>query len=297
MSAERRNSIRFPVAPTRIDAEIEVGKDVFQAQLLDESMAGFAVAIEVPRRKLGAGGFTSEAECYLFGEIARLRIAAGSCYEVQIISIVPRDDSINSSTRSRVSLRIGTRIVREIPNEHRNSWGRNLRLSAVILLALTVSAFCTMRTFSGQLLAMIPETEFQLADLANFLEPNADKNWNAEIAHARQHGYVVPGEPQMMEFLATTDSQPALHRVQRIFQFQENHPFLKRLNLSQDQELALRQIALESSAKMEFLWQEMQTQLDRFEQELVELLVELETKIFANLTPEQAKIWVHGGLA
>jgi len=81
--------MRFPIASRQVKVHLEVGRDRFPAQLLDESMAGFAVSVDVPRRRLGPDGFTSESDCYLFGEIARLRIENSGNYEVQIISIVP----------------------------------------------------------------------------------------------------------------------------------------------------------------------------------------------------------------
>ncbi len=287
--------MRFAVAPTRVKARLQVGRDWYKAELLDESMAGFALAVEIPRRKLGEKGFTCEAECPFFGEIARLAIEGNSQYEIQIISIVPREDESSSATRSRVSLRLGTRVVREIYMEDRNSLGRNMRLIAAMVVATLFSLYCTAQSYSGQLAAMIPQAQTAFGQISTlWSDANAtERVWKLEIARATAHGFVVPGTKAMDSLLALTQSQPSLQRVQKVILFQQDSPFLQQMNLSTGQLREVRKIAMEASAEMEQLWQQLQNNQEAFQQRLAELLVILETRILANLTPAQAEMWIH----
>lgn len=299
MTIDRRKSMRFPVAPTRVKARLQVERDTYKAELLDESMAGFAVSVEIPRRKLGENGFTCESECPLFGEIARLSIEGHSQYEVQIISIVPRDDESSSATRSRVALRLGTRVVREIYAEDRNSFGRNMRLLAATVLATLFSFYCTAHSFSGQLAAMVPQAEFSLADISSLWSgAEAGKpSFKREIAHAKAHGFVVPGTDHMNQLLAVTQAQVPVQRVHKVLLFQQDTPLLTQLNLSPNQLREVRKIAMEASAEMEHLWQQLQSQQEAFHEKLTELLAIVETRILAHLTPTQAEMWAHVQLA
>lgn len=299
MTTDRRHIMRFPVAPTRVKARLQVGRDTYKAELLDESMAGFAVSVEIPRRKLGENGFTCESECPLFGEIARLAIEGNSQYEVQIISIVPREDESSSATRSKVALRLGTRVVREVYAEDRNSLGRNLRLLAATVLATLFSFYCTAHSFSGQLAAMVPQAEFSLADISTLWSGDeaGKPSFKREIANAKAHGFVVPGTDQMNQLLAVTQAQVPLQRVHKVLLFQQDNPILAQLNLSPNQLREVRKIAMEASAEMERMWQQMQNQQELFHQQLNQLLVTLETQILANLTPTQANMWVQIQLA
>ena len=285
--------MRFPVTPARVKAQLRVGKDTFRAELLDESMSGFAISVEVPRRKLGEKGFTCESECPLFGEIARLNLNGHGSYEVQIISIVPREDDSASTTRSRVTLRLGTRVVRELYEDERNSMGRNLRLVAVIVLAMVVSLYCTAQTFSGQLAGIVPNVEFAWQDFLHFGDgESSDRNWKKEIAYATANGYVVPNTPQMDSMIAISRKLPALNRVQNILIFEQDHPLINQMNLSPEQLLSIRMIALEAEAEMERLWAQMKHQQELFREKLIILLEKLETRILANLTPLQAQLWL-----
>lgn len=287
--------MRFVVAPTRVKARLQVGRDWYKAELLDESMAGFALSVEVPRRKLGENGFTCESECSFFGEIARLAIEGQTQYEIQIISIVPREDESSSSTKSRVSLRLGTRVVREIYQEDRNSLGRNLRLITAMVVAVIFSFYCTAHSYSGQLAAMVPQAESALGQLSSLWSGSnsPQRIWKREIAHATAHGFVVPGTPAMDSLLAVTQSQPSLQRVQKVILFQQDSPFLQQMNLTSGQLREVRKLAMEASAEMERLWQQLQNNQEIFQQRLSELLVNLETRILANLTPAQAELWIH----
>ncbi|RCS40629.1 hypothetical protein DTL42_24985 [Bremerella cremea] len=290
--------MRFAVTPTRVKARLQIGRDWYKAELLDESMAGFALSVEIPRRKLGEKGFTCEAECPFFGEIARLSIDKHSQYEIQIISIVPREDESSSSTRSRASLRLGTRVVREIYQEDRNSLGRNLRLTAVLVLATLFSFYCTAHSYSGQLAAMIPHAEASFGQLSAFW-PNANspqRVWKHEIAYATTHGFVIPGTPEMDHLLAISQSQTSLQRVQKLLLFQQDSPFLRQMNLNPSQLREVRKIAMEAHAEMQGLWQQLQNHHEILQQQLTELLVTLETRILANLTPVQAEMWTHAQL-
>ncbi|MBI1248543.1 hypothetical protein GC197_11975 [bacterium] len=257
-------------------------------------MSGFALAVEVPRRKLGEKGFTCESECPLFGEIARLNLVGHSTYEVQIISIVPREDDAASATRSRISLRLGTRVVRELYEEERNSMGRNLRLVAVIVLAMLVSLYCTAQTFSGQLAGIVPNVEIAWQDILQDVGvgTSGDRTWRKEIAFASKNGYVVPNTPQMEKLIAISRKRPALNRVQNILVFEQDHALVNQMNLSPEQLLSIRMIALEAKAEMERLWAQMKHQQDVFREKLVLLLERLETRILANLTPTQAELWL-----
>lgn len=295
MTSDRRNSMRFSVAPSRVKAQLQVGRDTFKAELLDESMAGFAVAVQIPRRKLGENGFVSESECPFFGEIARLSIAGNSEYEVQIISIVPREDESASATKSRVCLRLGTRVVREIYERHRNSLGRNLRLVTSLVLALGISFYYNASAISGQFSRLMPSAEVAWEDFVEQLKEfqSEERTWRKEIAHASSHGFVVPETEEMTKLIQFSKSLPTLHRVEKVMLFQQDSPFVKQLNLSADQLLAIRKIALEAGAAMEQLWQRMQHEKEAFQENLTELLLEVETRILANLTPEQAKMWMH----
>ncbi len=295
MTSDRRNSMRFSVAPSRVKAQLQVGRDTFKAELLDESMAGFAVAVQIPRRKLGENGFVSESECPFFGEIARLSIAGNSEYEVQIISIVPREDESASATKSRVCLRLGTRVVREIYERHRNSLGRNLRLVTSLVLALGISFYYNASAISGQFSQLMPSAEVAWEDFVEQLKEfqSEERTWRKEIAHASSHGFVVPETEEMTKLIQFSKSLPTLHRVEKVMLFQQDSPFVKQLNLSADQLLAVRKIALEAGAAMEQLWQRMQHEKEAFQENLTELLLEVETRILANLTPEQAKMWMH----
>jgi len=295
MSSDRRNSMRFSVAPTRVKAQLRVGKDTYKAELLDESMAGFAVAVEIPRRKLGEEGFVCESDCPLFGEIARLSLTGHSAYEVQIISIVPREDNSASATKSRVCLRLGTRVVREIYGEDRNSVGRNLRLVAAMVLAVLFSLYCTAQSFSGQLAAMVPTVELAWDDMLQQWQSlsSGKRTWKKEIAYASSHGYVVPNTEEMTNLIEFSKSLPTLHRVQKVMLFQRDSKFLKQLNLTADQMLAVRKIAMEAEAAMEQLWIQLKHDKQVFQEQLATLLVELETRIMANLNTDQAKMWMH----
>jgi len=290
--------MRFAVAPSRVKAQLRVGKDTYKAELLDESMAGFAVAVEIPRRKLGEQGFVCESDCPLFGEIARLSVTGHSEYEVQIISIVPREDESASATKSRVCLRLGTRVVREIYGEDRNSVGRNLRLVAAMILATLFSVYCTAQSFSGQLAAMVPTAELAWDDMLQQWDTlrSGERTWKKEIAHATNHGYVVPNTEEMNELIKFSESLPTLHRVEKVMLFQQDSKFLQQLNLKADQLLAVRKIAMEAEAAMEQLWQQFQHEKEMFQEQLTALLVELETRILANLSPIQAKMWMHAQL-
>lgn len=294
MNADRRNSMRFSVSPNRVQAQLRVGRDCFKAELLDESMAGFAIGIDIPRRKLGEKGFTCESECPLFGEIARLNIIGNCEYEVQIISIVPREDESASATKSRVCLRLGTRVVREICGEERNSMGRNLRLSVAMAVAMLFSMYCTAQSFSGQLAGIIPQAEVAWGDLLQGWNDvqSGERQWRKEIAHATEHGFIVPNTQEMSELIAFAETLPALHRVQKVMLFQQDSPFLKQMNLTPHQLLAVRKIALHAGAEMERLWQELKNNQEIFQERLVVLLVEIETRILANLTPSQAEMWM-----
>lgn len=295
MNSDRRNSMRFSVAPSRVKAQLRVGKDTYKAELLDESMAGFAVAVEIPRRKLGEQGFVSESECPLFGEIARLKVSGHSEYEVQIISIVPREDDSVSATKSRICLRLGTRVVREIYGEDRNSVGRNLRLVAAMMVAMLFSLYCTAQSFSGQLAAMMPNTELAWGEMLEQWQilGSDERSWRKEIAHATRNGYVVPNTEEMTKLIEFSKSLPTLHRVEKVMLFQQDSPFLKQLNLTADQLLAVRKIAMEAQLAMEQLWMQFKSEQEAFGEELANLLVELETRILANLSPAQAKMWMH----
>ncbi|PQO31355.1 hypothetical protein C5Y96_13525 [Blastopirellula marina] len=295
MNSDRRNSMRFSVAPSRVKAQLRVGKDTYKAELLDESMAGFAVAVEIPRRKLGEQGFVCESDCPLFGEIARLTVSGHSEYEVQIISIVPREDDSASATKSRVSLRLGTRVVREIYGEDRNSVGRNLRLVAAMGLAILFSLYCTAQSFSGHLASMVPTTELAWGDMLEQWKilGSGERSWRKEIAHATSHGYVVPNTPEMTELIEFSKALPTLHRVEKVMLFQQDSQFLQQLNLTAEQTLAVRKIAMEAAAAMEQLWMQLKHEHQAFEQQLGILLVELETRILANLSSTQAKMWMH----
>lgn len=287
--------MRFPISPSRVKAQLRVGKDTYKAELLDESMAGFAVGVEIPRRKFGEQGFVCESECPLFGEIARLSVMGHSEYEVQIISIVPREDESASATKSRICLRLGTRVVREIYGEDRNSVGRNLRLMAAMVLAMLFSLYCTAQSFSGQLAAMVPTAELAWDDMLQQWQTlsSGERTWRKEIAHATHHGYVVPNTEEMTKLIEFSKSLPTLHRVEKVMLFQQDSKFLQQLNLTADQMLAVRKIAMEAGAAMEQLWLQLQNEKQAFEQELAILLVELETRILANLNPNQAKMWMH----
>lgn len=295
MSSDRRNSMRFSVAPSRVKAQLRVGKDTYRAELLDESMAGFAIAVEIPRRKLGEQGFVSESECPLFGEIARLKVSGHSEYEVQIISIVPREDGSASTTKSRVCLRLGTRVVREIYGEDRNSVGRNLRLVAAMLLAMVFSVYCTAQSYSGQLAAMMPTGELAWGEMFQEWQPfgSKERSWRKEIAHAQNHGYVVPKSEEMAKLIEFSEALPTLHRVEKVMLFQQDNAFLQQLKLTADQTLAVRKIAMEAAAAMEQLWMQLKHEQEAFQQQLASLLTELETRIMANLSPTQAKMWMH----
>ena len=298
MKADRRNSMRFSVAPTRVKAQLRVGRDTFKAELLDESMSGFAVAVEIPRRKLGEQGFTCESECMLFGEIARLCIVGHSDYEVQIISIVPREDDSASATRSRVCLRLGTRVVRELYEDDRNSLGRNLRLIGAMVLAMVFSLYCTAHSFSGQVAGLMPQVEVVWSDLvAQFSSAQGpERVWRKEIAHAKTHGYVVPNTPEMTELIAFTQTLPTLHRVEKLMLFQQDTPLLAQMDLTPHQVLSVRKIALEASAEMERLWLQLKHDAEAFQAKLAEVLIETETRILANLTSNQAQMWVNAQL-
>lgn len=295
MNSDRRNSMRFSVAPTRVKAQLRVGKDTYKAELLDESMAGFAVAVEIPRRKLGEEGFVSESECPLFGEIARLSVSGHSEYEVQIISIVPREDDSASATKSRISLRLGTRVVREICVEDRNSVARNLRLMTAMSLAILFSLYCTAQSFSGHLASVVPSTELAWGEMLEQWKNlgSGERSWRKEIAYATSHGYVVPNTPEMAELIEFSQALPSLHRVQKVMLFQQDSKFLQQLNLSAEQTLAVRKISMEAAAAMEQLWMQFKHEQEAFQQQLGSLLVELETRILANLSPDQAKMWMH----
>lgn len=286
--------MRFPVTPSRVKAVLKVGRDCLKAELLDESVAGFAVAVEVPRRRLGESGFTSESECDLFGEIGRLEIVGHSDYEVQIISIVPREDQSASTTRSRVALRLGTRVVREIYQEDRNSLARNLRLSAAIVLAMAVSLYCTAKSLSGQVGTLVPSVELSMGQLGQWwnLPDSPQRNWKHEIAYASQRGYIVPESTQMRQLLDFAQKQPPLQRVERVFLLQKEAPLLEQMKLDSEQLLAVRQIALETQAEIEWLWNQLQDETHLFQQRLGQLLTEVETRILAHLSLPQARIWL-----
>ena len=294
MKPERRSSTRFPVTPSRVKAELRIGRETFKAELLDESMSGFALILDIPRRRLGEQGFTTEADCDLFGEIGRLNVLGHSEYEVQIISIIPHTDESASATRSRVSLRLGTRVVREIYAEDRNSLGRNLRLSAAILLAMCVSLYCTARTFSGQIATILPTASIHVGQFAQLWDSSEtyETKWSKHITHATENGYVVPGSQEMTRLLSIAEQQPVLRRVQRVMSLQKETQLLSELGLSPDQLLAVRQIALEAQAQMEHLWKTLQAETDVFQERLTALLAEVETKIVANLTASQAQLWM-----
>lgn len=287
--------MRFSVAPSRVKAQLRVGKDAYKAEVLDESMAGFAIAVEIPRRKLGEQGFVCEADCPLFGEIARLILSGHSAYEVQIISIVPREDDSVSTTKSRVSLRLGTRVVREIYGEDRNSVGRNLRLMAAMALAVIFSIYCTAQSFSGQLASMVPSADIAWNDMVKQWQMlgSSERSWRKEITHATSHGYVVPNTEEMTKLIEFSKSLPTLHRVQKVMIFQQDSKFLQQLNLTADQVLSVRKISMEASAAMEQLWMQLKHDKQVFEERLAILLVELETRILANLNPTQAEMWMH----
>ena len=75
--------------------------------------------------------------------------------------------------------------------------------------------------------------------------------------------------------------------------FQQDSKFLKQLNLNADQLLAVRKIAMEAEAAMQQLWMQMKHEQEKFGEQLAVLLVELETRILANLSPAQAQMWMH----
>jgi len=191
-------------------------------------------------------------------------------------------------------LRLGTRVVREIQEESRNSVGRNLRLITCIILALGISLYSTSQSLSGMIRDSLPNLEMALIELPEIwqTEQRVEREFQHEVALAEKNGFVVPGGETMSEFLEFTTAQPCLKRVEQVLAFHHDNRLTERLNLSAEQTERIQKIALEAGAKMEQMWQSMQNRLDVFEEKLLLYLAEVETRILANLTPQQAQQWL-----
>lgn len=299
MTTERRRTTRTAVQQQATSATLLIGNDRFHVEMLDQSLAGFSMSIAISRRRLGAEGFTDERDCFLFGEIGRLVIDNLVAYELQILNINPRDNGVQSiGPRGKVNLRLGTRIIREIPVSHVRSPGSTLRVCAALLLAVCFSGYCTARALSDQLPSLsvsAPSIEWpQLATLWESVESRPQLP-QREIAQAKARGFVLPGTDSMNQFTAELSGRSTLARVEQLLILREP-VILRSLELDEWQHKALFQLMMEAEAEMNRLWKQLENHQELFQERLGQFIELVEMRVLAHLTPEQAQAWIALGV-
>ncbi|MEX0794295.1 MAG: hypothetical protein WD045_14260 [Pirellulaceae bacterium] len=295
MTTERRRTTRTAAEQQATSATLLIGNDRFHVEMLDQSLAGFSMAIAVPRRRLGAEGFKDERECFLFGEIGRLVIDNLVAYELQILNVNPRDNGVQSiGPRGKVNLRLGTRIIREIPVGHVRSPGSTLRICAALLLAICFSGYCTARALSDQLPSLsVRAPSIEWPQLATLWEPtdSQPKLPPQEIAQAKARGFILPGTDSMQRFTVELSRRSTLDRVEQLLVLREP-VILESLQLDEWQHKALFQLMLEAEAEMNRLWKQLENHQEIFQERLGQFIELVEMRVLAHLTPEQAQAWI-----
>ncbi|WP_146118885.1 hypothetical protein [Blastopirellula marina] len=293
MSIERRTSIRFPVMPENVTGRLVLGKEEFRVRLLDESMAGFAIELEVSKARLQLVNPEHEEEFFLFGEIAQL-ILNNTAFEVQVTSVgfknPPPDRKLPPN---KALLRVGVRIIREISAAefHRAAWRR---AAAIIFVAASVTFGVTLGMFKDQLLTAGGEDSSLSGLIASFtgeLNPIA-----GPPILARNDGLtVLAAQGQQLHIIAQkfrTDPMP--QRVQRITAL-STPEFWQSMQLSDQQRGDIQKILIEANAHFERIWTVYREFKSELEQRIGAYLDEVEIRILSQLTSAQAQVWAQVG--
>ncbi|MCC9606076.1 hypothetical protein LOC68_19700 [Blastopirellula sp. JC732] len=295
MSAERRTSIRFPVMPENVNGRLVLGKEEFRVRLLDESMAGFAIELEVAKTRLQTVNPEHEEEFFLFGEIAQL-ILNSSAFEVQVTSVgfknPPPDRKLHPT---KALLRVGVRIIREISavEFHRAAWRR---AAAIIFVAASITFGVSLGMFKDQLLTAGGSEDGSLSGLL----ASMSQEWNqyaSGVSAPRHDGLnVLASQGQQLHLFAQklrTDPMP--RRVQRITAMGSPEVW-QSMNLSEQQQTDIHKILLEANAHFERIWTVYREFKSELENRIAAYLDEVEIRILSQLTSAQAQSWAQIGL-
>ncbi|TWT39025.1 hypothetical protein [Blastopirellula retiformator] len=290
MPAERRTSIRFPVLPENVNGRLVLGKEEFRVRLLDESMAGFAIELEVAKTRLQTVNPEHEEEFFLFGEIAQL-VLNSSAFEVQVTSVGCKNPSPDRKLPpTKALLRVGVRIIREISATefHRAAWRR---AAAIIFVAASVTFGVSLGMFKDQILNASAAEDSALGGIL----ASMSQDWKQYASGAdipRNDGLkVLASQGQQLHLFAQQlRTDPMAKRVQRITAFSSPEAW-QSMNLSEQQQTDIQKILLEANAHFERIWTVYREFKAELENRIAAYLDEVEIRILSQLTSAQAQSW------
>ncbi|MGY8769635.1 MAG: hypothetical protein ACKVH8_14555 [Pirellulales bacterium] len=286
MSTENRTSIRLPITPLKTKATLRVGKLRYSTRMLNESMAGFGLTLDLPLRQLPQGKFQSEEDCALFGKIATLVIQK-SAYEIQIVSVVPFEEEDGPRIpASHIRLRLGVRIIREIPAAELKKQFTSAQVIAATLLFVLLGLGATGYYYQDQFA--------NFANNASFDWDALQGNWNA----SQQSTLAITDDQLLLEqsdvfqhLSKRLQQQSANLRIQRI-QLLQDKQALAWLKVPSAQANAIRQIAMESKVDLERIWKDNQVDQAQLEKKILAYVEHLETQLLLRLNSKQAEQWI-----
>lgn len=295
MAVDRRTSIRFPVMPENVNGRLVLGKEEFRVRLLDESMAGFAIELEVAKTRLQTVNPEHEEEFFLFGEIAQL-ILNNSAFEVQVTSVGFKNPTAERRLPpTKALLRVGVRIIREISAVEFHRAARR-RAAAIIFVAAAVTFGVTLSMFKDQILSAAGSEDPTFQGLI----AQMSRDWSL--------GHPTPQTPRYdgLQVLASQGQQlhlyaqqlkdaPMPRRVQRITAL-STPELWREMNLSEQQRVDIQKILLEANAHFERIWTVYREFKSELELRIGAYLNEVEIRILSHLTPAQAQSWLQAGL-
>ncbi|UUO07255.1 hypothetical protein M4951_02850 [Blastopirellula sp. J2-11] len=281
--------------PENVSGRLVLGNEEFRVRLLDESMAGFAIELEVAKTRLQLVNPEHEEEFFLFGEIAQL-ILNNSAFEVQITSVGFKNPSPDRKLHpTKALLRVGVRIIREISavEFHRAAWRR---AAAIIFVAAAVTFGVSLGMFKDQLLTATGAEE----PTFNALVASMSRDWNQYAAAPpvpRNDGLqVLASQGQQLHLFAQQlRSDPMPLRVQRITALSTPENW-KTMDLSEQQRGDIQKILLEANAHFERIWTVYREFKSELELRIAAYLDEVEIRILSHLTTAQAQSWSQIGL-
>ena len=286
MTTENRTSIRLEITPLKTKASLRVGKQRYSTRMLNESMAGFGLTLDLPLRQMDRGEFKSEEDCALFGEIATLVIQK-LAYEIQIVSVVPFEEEDGPRLAAHhIRLRLGVRIIREIPAAELNTqitFGQ--AIAALIGLFLCIT--CSTGYYYQEQIALY-------ANSASFDWKSLQGDWTSP----QPSTLAVVGDQLLVEksdvfnqLSERLQQQSAKLRIQRI-QLLQDKQALAWLEVPSAQANLIRQITMESKVDLERIWKDNQEDQSLLESKLLAYLDLIEAKLLVRLNSTQAKQWI-----
>ncbi|PHS10420.1 MAG: hypothetical protein COA78_11340 [Blastopirellula sp.] len=286
MSTENRTSIRLEITPLKTKASLRVGKQRYATRMLNESMAGFGLTLDLPLRQLAHGQFKSEEDCALFGEIATLAIQK-LAYEIQIVSVVPFEEEDGPRIpANHIRLRLGVRIIREIPDAELRT-----QITFAQAIAASIALFLCIAGSTGYYY------QEQIAHYAN----NVSFDWKAlqgdwtspqpSTLAITDDQLLIEQSDTFIQLSETLQQQPAKLRIQRI-QLLQDKQALDWLKVPSAQANLIRQITMESKVDLERIWKDNQADQTNLEKKILAYLKQLEAKLLVRLNTTQAKQWI-----